>query len=124
LSFEVLFKFLPDVSADHKATFVRELKTLKSLPSVLDGRLLVGGPSITNPIDRSKGFHFALLSYHKNRAALEEYQASKEHHRVTQIYMFPYKEDLMRFDFEVAEEDEYMCQSIGDAFMKGFVQQS
>lgn len=24
--------------------------------------------------------------------------------------MFPYKEDLVRFDFEVDEEDEYMCQ--------------
>lgn len=23
--------------------------------------------------------------------------------------MFPYKEDLVRFDFEVDEEDEYMC---------------
>jgi hypothetical protein len=23
--------------------------------------------------------------------------------------MFPYKEDLMRFDFEVDEEDEWMC---------------
>ena len=23
--------------------------------------------------------------------------------------MFPYKEDLCRFDFEVAPEDEYMC---------------
>lgn len=23
--------------------------------------------------------------------------------------MFPYKEDLMRFDFEVDAEDEYMC---------------
>lgn len=29
--------------------------------------------------------------------------------RVTSTYMFPYKEDLMRFDFEVDEEDEYMC---------------
>lgn len=26
--------------------------------------------------------------------------------------MFPYKEDLMRFDFEVAPEDEYMCEFI------------
>lgn len=28
--------------------------------------------------------------------------------RVTGTYMFPYKEDLVRFDFEVAPEDEYM----------------
>lgn len=30
--------------------------------------------------------------------------------RVTSTYMFPYKEDLVRFDFEVDAEDEYMCQ--------------
>ncbi|TVY29185.1 hypothetical protein LHYA1_G002665, partial [Lachnellula hyalina] len=120
----VLFKFLPTVSATHKATFVHELKQLKSLPSVLDGRLIVGGPSVTDPIEKSKGFHYALLSYHKNREALTEYQASKEHHRVTETYMFPYKEDLMRFDFEVDVEDEYMCRSIGDGLMKGFVNQA
>lgn len=29
--------------------------------------------------------------------------------------MFPYKEDLVRFDSEVDEEDEYMCQfPLGD----------
>ena len=76
----VLFKFRADVSEEHKATFVRELKKLKSLPSVQDNRLIVGGPSITDPIERSKGFEFALVSYHRDRAALAEYQASKEHH--------------------------------------------
>jgi hypothetical protein len=29
--------------------------------------------------------------------------------------MFPYKEDLVRFDFEVDGEDEYMCRGIGDS---------
>lgn len=29
-------------------------------------------------------------------------------YRVTSTYMFPYREDLIRFDFEVAPEDEYM----------------
>lgn len=28
--------------------------------------------------------------------------------RVTSTYMFPYKEDLIRFDFEIAPEDEHM----------------
>ncbi|KAL0260669.1 hypothetical protein SLS55_004359 [Diplodia seriata] len=76
----VLFKFRPDVTAEHKATFVRELKKLKNLPCVKDNRLIVGGPSVTSPIERSKGFEFALISYHHDLAALEEYQASKEHH--------------------------------------------
>ncbi len=77
----VLFKFRPEVTDEQKETFVRELKTLKNLPCVLKSRLVVGGPSITDPIERSKGFHFALVSYHRDRAALEEYQASSEHHR-------------------------------------------
>lgn len=77
--FPVLFKFRSDVSPAHKSLFVSELKTLKALPSVLNSRLLVGGPSITDPIERSKGFGFALVSYHRNREALAEYHASKEH---------------------------------------------
>lgn len=75
-----MFKFKPEVTQEHKDTFVRELKKLKNLPCVKDGRLLVGGPSVTDPIERSKGFEYALVSFHKNLAALEEYQASKEHH--------------------------------------------
>lgn len=75
----MFFKFKSDVTAEHKAIFVEELKKLKNLPCVLNNRLIVGGPSVTDPIERSKGFEFALLSYHRDRAALEEYQASKEH---------------------------------------------
>lgn len=75
-----MFKFKPEVTQEHKDIFVRELKKLRNLPCVKDGRLLVGGPSVTDPIERSKGFEYALVSFHENLAALEEYQASKEHH--------------------------------------------
>lgn len=68
------------MSEEHKNTFVTELKKLKNLPCVKNGRLIVGGPSVTDPIDRSKGFQIALVSYHENLAALAEYQASQEHH--------------------------------------------
>ncbi|KAB8069656.1 stress responsive A/B barrel domain protein [Aspergillus leporis] len=106
----VLFKFRSDVSEEHRRIFVTELKKLRSLSCVKAGRLLVGGPSVTDPIERSQGFQIALVSYHDNKEALAEYQASDEHHRVTSTYMFPFKEDLVRFDFEVDEEDEHMCQ--------------
>lgn len=33
--------------------------------------------------------------------------------------MFPYKEDLCRFDFEVAPEDEYMCAYLATAGLSG-----
>ncbi|KAG9865790.1 hypothetical protein KCU77_g1770, partial [Aureobasidium melanogenum] len=102
------FKFRAEVTDEHKQKFVTELKKLKSLPCVKEQRLVVGGASITDPIERSKGFEFALLSFHEERAALEEYQKSDEHHHVTSTYMFPYKEDLMRYDFEVDEADEHL----------------
>jgi hypothetical protein len=35
--------------------------------------------------------------------------------------MFPFKEDLFRFDFEVDSEDEYMCQGIRNRLVEGFV---
>ncbi|GJN69180.1 hypothetical protein PLICBS_003227 [Purpureocillium lilacinum] len=114
----VLFKFRPDVSESQKAAFVRELKTLRHLPCVLNQRLIVGGPSITDPIERSKGYHFALLSFHRDRAALEEYQASDEHHRVTSTYLWPFREDVTRFDFEVDVEDEPMCEWLATSVLK------
>ena len=75
----VLFKFIPSTTAEQKASFLSAIKSLKSLPCVLDNRLVVGGPSVTDPIEKSKGFEYALLSFHRDRDALEEYQASKEH---------------------------------------------
>ena len=66
----MFFKFRPDVSQEHKQAFVTELKQLKHLPCVKDGRLFVGGPSITHPIEQSKGFEIALVSYHADWDAL------------------------------------------------------
>lgn len=77
----VLFKFKPTVSLAHKNGFVTQLKALKKLSCVLDNRLIIGGPSITEPIERSKGYEIALLSFHQDRQALEDYQASSEHKR-------------------------------------------
>lgn len=79
----VMFKFRPNVTQEHKDTFVRELKKLKELECVKGHRLVVGGPSVTDPIERSKGFEIALLSFHANLAELEKYQASKDHHWYT-----------------------------------------
>lgn len=76
----VMFRFRPEIPQGHKDKFQTDLKKLKNLSCVKDHRLLVGGPSITEPIERSQGYHYCLLSYHENRKALDEYQASKEHH--------------------------------------------
>ncbi|CAI7671919.1 unnamed protein product [Penicillium manginii] len=92
----VLFKFGADASSAVREEFLTQIKTLKSLPCVKSQRLIVGGPSITEPIEKSKGFQYALVSYHEDRAALAAYQASSEHER----------EDLVRFDFEVDSLDE------------------
>lgn len=39
--------------------------------------------------------------------------------RVTSQYLWPFKEDVMRFDFEVDEEDEYMCEMMAKAAVDG-----
>lgn len=82
-----MFRFRPEVTQEHKNTFQRELKKLKSLSCVKDHRLLVGGPSVTDPISRSQGYHYCLVSYHHNLKALEEYQASNEHHEYVSFSM-------------------------------------
>ncbi|KAJ5091329.1 hypothetical protein NUU61_006199 [Penicillium alfredii] len=102
----VLFKFRADAGDDIRQEFLSQIKALKSLACVKDQRLVVGGPSITVPAEKSKGFQYALLSYHEDRAALDAYQASSEHEQVTSTYFIPYKEDLVRFDFEVDGADE------------------
>ncbi|KAI5917163.1 hypothetical protein F4810DRAFT_69631 [Camillea tinctor] len=100
----VLFKLRDDVSESQKETLVTELRKLKDLPCVLNSSLVVGGPSVTDPIERSKGFHCALVSYHKDIEALAQYQASDEHHRVTSTHLWPFKDDVIRFDFEVGDQ--------------------
>lgn len=50
-----------------------ELKKLRTLPSVLNQRLVVGGPSITDPAERSRGYQLALVSHHRDKSALAEY---------------------------------------------------
>lgn len=77
----MLFKFRADVAKEIRDRFLSEIKTLKSLSCVKSQRLIVGGPSITEPAEKSKGFQYALVSYHEDRAALDAYQASSEHER-------------------------------------------
>ncbi|KAJ5676762.1 uncharacterized protein N7477_002395 [Penicillium maclennaniae] len=102
----VLFKFRAEVAETVREEFLSQIKTLKNLSCVKSQQLVVGGPSITTPNEKSKGYQYALVSYHDNRAALEEYQASHEHHRVTSTYFIPFKEDLVRFDFKVDQTIE------------------
>ncbi|KAI6784695.1 stress responsive A/B Barrel domain-containing protein [Emericellopsis cladophorae] len=101
----VLFKFKPSISEEHRDSFARELEALRELPCVLNRQLYVGGPSVTDPIEKSKGFQMALVSVHQDLAALATYQASKEHQWVTSTWLWPFKEDVTRFDFEVDQED-------------------
>jgi hypothetical protein len=77
----VLFKFKPNVSEEHRASFVKGVRALRELPSVLNRQLYVGGPSVTDPIEKSKGFQIALVSVHPDLAALTAYHASEEHER-------------------------------------------
>ncbi|KAH7397705.1 hypothetical protein BKA64DRAFT_753329 [Cadophora sp. MPI-SDFR-AT-0126] len=102
----VLFKFKPTVTAGQRAEFVKLAKSLKSLSCVKDGRLIVGGPSITDPVSKSKGYDCALVSYHEDLEALREYHVTEEHEKLKTSYVLPLAESLIRFDFEVDQEDE------------------
>lgn len=132
----VLFKFRADVAEAHRAKFVEEVSALRDLPCVRDRQLWVGGPSITTPIEKSKGFQHALVSFHASPEALAAYQASEEHERyvgtedwvydvtadldrVTSTYLWPYKEDVTRFDFEISEEDPGVLQKMAKSIVGG-----
>ncbi|KAF8864019.1 stress responsive A/B barrel domain protein [Acephala macrosclerotiorum] len=104
----VLFRFLPTTTPSQKSQFFTEIKTLRHLPCVKDQGVIVGGPSISEPKDVSQGFEFGLVSFHKDRAGLEEYQGSLEHERVASQYIRPIRDNVIRFDFEVPEEDEHL----------------
>lgn len=43
------------------------------------------------------------MSFHRDRDALAEYQASKEHGEVTGRYVWGFADDVTRFDFEVGQ---------------------
>ncbi|KAF9884730.1 hypothetical protein FE257_001291 [Aspergillus nanangensis] len=104
----VMFKFRPEVTEDHRDSIIQDLKAMKAMDCVKGHRLVVGGPSINTPPERSKGFQVTLLSFHENIAELQKYRDSDEHQSITRTRIFPHTEDLLRFDFEVAPEDEYM----------------
>lgn len=73
-----------------------------------DNRLLVGGPSITDPIERSKGFQYALLSYHHDHEALSAYQASKEHHEYGDLSFLATRVMLSLADFLQSDFQTYV----------------
>ncbi|KAH7303445.1 stress responsive A/B barrel domain-containing protein [Stachybotrys elegans] len=112
----VLFKFRADVPMSHKEEFISELRTLRHLPCVVKNLLFVGSPSITTPVEKSQGFEISLVSFHHDAQALEAYQQSKEHERVTSRYLWDYKEDVVRFDFELPSEDEGVLRAFAKSW--------
>ncbi|KAJ5383896.1 hypothetical protein N7517_001807 [Penicillium concentricum] len=95
----VMLKFRPDVGEENKNDTIRAMKSLKTLDCVKGHRLVVGGPSINTPPERSKGFEVVLLSLHEDMTALDKYRNSDEHQavRLPEAYAVcdgPLKEDL------------------------------
>ncbi|KAH9893017.1 stress responsive A/B barrel domain protein [Xylariomycetidae sp. FL2044] len=94
----VLFKFREGVSEAVKQTFATELRKLKSLPSIQNQRLWVA--SVITPVDRSKGFQYKLVSFHKDQSALDEYIKSDAHLNFNKEHFMPYKGGVIVADFE------------------------
>ncbi|KAE8350012.1 hypothetical protein BDV28DRAFT_139960 [Aspergillus coremiiformis] len=103
----VLIKFRPGVAQEHKDTVIQELNKMKEMDCVKHHRLVVG-TSITVPVERSKGFEIALVSFHENAIELDKYRNSEEHLRITTTHIYPHQEESIRFDFEVAPEEEHL----------------
>ncbi|KAI0975856.1 stress responsive A/B barrel domain protein [Xylaria arbuscula] len=107
----VIGKLKSWVTQEQSDHFILGLKSLKTLPCVKDGRVLVGGPSLTEPIEQSRGLQHAFVSYHENMDALNDYQVAKVQFFKNLPYDDPLDyETVIRFDFEVAKEDEHLCE--------------
>ncbi len=104
----VMFRFKTEVDQETRATVIAAAKEMKHLDSVMGHKLLVGSPSVTNPLTMSQGYDFALVSYHNDLEALTAYQKSPRHQHLVSSYLKPNLDDLVRFDFEVDKEDEHM----------------
>ncbi|KAJ5164180.1 uncharacterized protein N7500_006010 [Penicillium coprophilum] len=109
-----------DVAEETRGDTIRAMKSLKTLDCVKGHRLVVGGPSINTPPERTKGFEVVLLSLHENMTSYEEYRDSNEHQTnyfilslflpdsITRTHIFPNTKDILRYDFEVPPEEEHM----------------
>lgn len=79
---QVLIKFKPEVSQEHKDAFVSELKAVdKTFPHVK--RAFVGC-SLSDEFNN--GFEIGFVSFHEDLAALTRYRASDEHDRYVKSY--------------------------------------
>ncbi|OQE45887.1 hypothetical protein PENCOP_c001G04909 [Penicillium coprophilum] len=82
-----------DVAEGTRSDTIRAMKSLKTLDCVKGHRLVVGGPSINTPPERTKGFEVVLLSLHENMTAFEKYRDSDEHQAyVTLLLPIPPKD--------------------------------
>jgi len=43
-------------------------------------------------------------------------------YRVTSTYLWPFKEDVVRFDFEIEQGDEHLIQGVAKAGLRGLVE--
>jgi hypothetical protein len=90
----VFMKLKEDTSNEKIEALIRALKSLVSLPGVVD---ITAGRNFT---DRGKGFNFALRVTLTDRAALEKYGPCPEHQRVKEEHIIPILEDILAIDYE------------------------
>lgn len=76
-----MITFKPEVTDEQKEQFKRDLReAAKTFPSVIDGRLIGGGPSVAQPYAMSStSFDVASVSYHTGKEELSAYYASEEY---------------------------------------------
>jgi hypothetical protein len=85
--YSVLLKFKPDVSQEHRDTFVREMKAVRQWPHVKCAFL--GEQALTGTASFSKDYEYGFVSFHEDQAALERYRALGEHERYGDLAAAP-----------------------------------
>lgn len=96
----VLFRWNDDVSPEK----IEEIKSeLLQLKDKIDGIIesYVGDDFST----RSKGYHTALCTRFRDKAAVLAYGPSAPHQRVVTQFVRPYSSDVLAFDFEIAPDN-------------------
>ncbi|TWU75749.1 hypothetical protein ED733_001705 [Metarhizium rileyi] len=125
----VLFKFKPDGSSEHKEIRPGAQRSPgsaeRSEPTACCGRPfsdrsyraqpgLPSGVGELSPGSRGpSGVRFVQTSERGNeQKELPRYQASEEHNRITSTYLWPFKEEVTRFDFETDAGDEQFVKTL------------
>jgi hypothetical protein len=76
---EVRVKEKKEGAQTHEDDSRGEVDMLNHLTGVEGGRMIIGGPSLMDHLERSREFQVVLVSHNERLATLQEYHTTREH---------------------------------------------